>query len=116
MLNALVLKIKPLLPNGLAGFQVRTSHCGRTSFLKYGVDKGGWFTKNGKGAFGVGLWKDNNKKAVVLNQFSNCVVGDRKHFLFWKDIWCGMETLSETFHNIYTMIATKDAYLEDLWD
>ena len=23
--------------------------------LKHGVDKGGWFTKNGKGSFGVGL-------------------------------------------------------------
>ena len=34
--------------------------------LKYGVDKRGWFTKNGRGAFGVGLWKEINKEATVL--------------------------------------------------
>ena len=84
--------------------------------LKYGVDKGGWFTKNGKGAFGVGLWKEINKEASVLSQFSNCVVGDGKRLRFWKDTWCGMEPLSETFHNLYTLATTKDAYLEDIWD
>ena len=83
--------------------------------LKYGVDKGGWFTKNGIGAFGVGLWKDINKEATVLKKFNNFVVGDGKCFRFWKDIWCGTEPLSETFHNIYSMAATKDAYLVDLW-
>ena len=80
------------------------------------MEKGGWFTKNGKGAFGVGLWKDISKEAVVLKQFNNLVVGNGKRFRFWKDIWCGTEPLSETFHIIYTIAATKDAYLEDLWD
>ena len=54
--------------------------------LKYGVDKGGWFTKNGKGAFGVGLWKDISKEATVLKQFGNFFVGDGKRFNFWRDI------------------------------
>ena len=80
------------------------------------MDKGGLFTKNGKGAFGVGLWKDISKEAVVLKQFNNLVVGNGKRFRFWKDIWCGTKPLSETFHIIYTIAATKDANLEDLWD
>ena len=80
------------------------------------MDKGGWFTKNGRGAFGVGLWKDINKETAMLKQHSYFVAGDGKRFRFWKDTWCGTEPLSETFHNIYTMAATKDAYLEDLWD
>ena len=80
------------------------------------MDKGGWFTKNGKGAFSVGLWKYINKEAVVLEQFSNFVVGVGKHFHFWKDTWRGTEPLSETSHNVYILVATKDAYLEDLWD
>ena len=85
--------------------------------LKYDVDKGGGLVrKNGKGAFGVGLWKDISKEAVVLKQFSNLVVGNGKRFHFWKDICCGTEPLSGTFHNIYTMAATKDADLEDLRD
>ena len=83
--------------------------------LKYGVDMGGWFTNNGKGAFGVGLWKDINKEATVLKQFSNFVVGYGKHVRFWKDTWCGSKPLSETFHNIYTM-PTKDVFLANLWD
>ena len=64
----------------------------------------------------MGLWKDINKETTVLKQHNNFVVGDEKRFCFWKDTWCGTEPLSETFHNIYTMTATKDAYLEDLWD
>ena len=84
--------------------------------LKYGVDKGGWFTKNGRFSFGVGLWKEINKEATVLRQFSNCVVEDGKCLDFWKDTWCGTEPLSEAFHNIYTLSTAKDVYLEDIWD
>ena len=62
----------------------------------------------------MGLWKEINKEATVLRQFSNCVVGDGKRLRFWKDTWCGTEPLSETFHNIYTLATTKDAYLEDI--
>ena len=54
--------------------------------LKYGVDKGGWFTKNGRGAFGLGLWKEINKEATVLRQFNNCVVGDGKRLAFGKTL------------------------------
>ena len=82
--------------------------------LKYGVDNGGWFTKNGRGAFGVGLWKDINKEATMLKRFCKFVVGDGRRVCFWKDTWCGTEPLSETFHNIYSVVATKDACLVDL--
>ena len=64
----------------------------------------------------MGLWKDISKEVVVLKQFNILLVGNGKRFHFWKDIWYGMEPLSEIFHNIYTMATTKDAYLEDLWD
>ena len=56
------------------------------------MDKGGWFTKNGKGAFGVGLWKDISKEVAVLKQFSNLLVRNGKRFRFLKDIWCGNGT------------------------
>ena len=62
----------------------------------------------------MGLWKDISKEVVVLKQFNILLVGNGKCFHFWKDIWYGTEPLSKIFHNIYTMAATKDAYLEDL--
>ena len=30
--------------------------------LKYGLEDGGWFSKEPKGSFGVGLWKDIRKR------------------------------------------------------
>ena len=55
-----------------------------------------------------------NKEGAMLKQFRNFVVGDGKRVCFWKEIWCGMRPLSETFHNIYSVAATKDACLTDL--
>ena len=80
------------------------------------MEKGGWFTNDSKGAYGVGLWKEINKKLDVLKQYSNFVVGDGRCVCFWEDIWCGMEPLSITFHNIYNMAAAKGGFLADFWN
>ena len=76
---------------------------------------GSWFTKDGRGAHGVGLWKEINKGAV-LKQFSNFSVGDGKRMSFWEDNWCGPEPLSVTFPEIYTKAAAKGSFLADFWD
>ena len=79
------------------------------------MEEGGWFTKEGRGAYGVGLWKDIKKEVVVLKQFSSFTAGDGRRIHFWEDIWCKSKTLCVTFPNIYTMATTKGGLVADFW-
>ena len=50
--------------------------------LKYQVEKGGWFTKNPRGNFGVGLWKDINKENMQMKLDNIFVLGDGRRINF----------------------------------
>ena len=81
---------------------------------------GGWcsrsFTKVGREAYGMGMWKDINKEATVFKQFCTFAAGDGRWVYFWEDTWNGMKPLSETFPNIYPMADSKGGFLTDFWD
>ena len=46
------------------------------SQLEIWCGNGGWFTKDGRGTYGVGLWKEIKKEEVVPKHFSSFDVGD----------------------------------------
>ena len=56
--------------------------------LKYQVEKGGWLTKNPRGSFGVGLWKDISNENMQMKLDSIFVQGDGRRINFWEDTWC----------------------------
>ena len=57
--------------------------------LKYQSEEGGWFTKEQRSSFGVGLWKDISNAAKKLKQDCYLVIGDGSRVKFWDDSWCG---------------------------
>ena len=69
----------------------------------------------GAGAYGVGMWKNINKEAAVFKQFCNFAVGDGRRVRFWEDTWFGIEPMSETFPNIYSMANTKGGFLANFF-
>ena len=77
MLNGLVPLTRPFLVNGEDGPLWK-----RIMRLKYGVEEGGWFIKDGRGAYGVDLWKEIKKEPAVLKQYSNFDVGDGRRICF----------------------------------
>ena len=81
-----------------------------------GVDEGGWFTRDGRGAHGVGLWKDIRKELALLKDNSSYVVGNGRRVRFWEDIWCGSEPLCRTYPTLYSMAASKRAVVAEIWD
>ena len=84
--------------------------------LKYGVEEGGWFTRDGRGAYGVGLWKEIRKEVALLKEHSVREVGNGKQIRFWEDIWCGLEPLCRTFLTLSSLSVSKGAVAADFWD
>ena len=83
---------------------------------KYGEEEGGWcFGASSKG-YGVGLWKairqgwkDFNKRIVFR-------VGNGRRVRFWKDKWCGEDTLGEAFPQLYSIAFVKDPWVDQIWE
>ena len=57
--------------------------------LKYGAEKGGWFSHDPERTSGVSLWKEIRKEAAQMRANSDFLVGDSKRVRFWEDAWCG---------------------------
>ena len=64
--------------------------------LKYGVE-GRWFTRDGKGNYVVGLWKDIRKETGWLAEHSVFAIGDGIRVCFWEDMWCGIAPVFATY-------------------
>ena len=61
--------------------------------LKYGLEDGGWFLKEPKGSFRVGVWKDIRREAHQLKKDCKFILGDGRRIRFWEDKWCGENPL-----------------------
>ena len=83
---------------------------------KYGMEEGGWLSREGRDVYGVGLWKEIKKEAVVLKELCQFSLGDGRGVRFWEDHWCGFEPLKTTFPNLYIMAGSKGAFVADCWD
>ena len=55
--------------------------------LKCGIEKGGWFSMEPKGSFGVGLWKDFKREAQQLKQDCKLMLGDGDQIKFRENNW-----------------------------
>ncbi|RVX10737.1 Transposon TX1 uncharacterized 149 kDa protein [Vitis vinifera] len=83
---------------------------------KFGEEEGGWYTRDVREGFGVGLWKDIRKEGALLQNKVVFSMGNGRRVKFWKDNWCGNFTLCNFFPSLYAFASYKEAWLEELWD
>ena len=76
---------------------------------KYGVKEGGWCTRVISGRHGVGLWKAIRKEWLGMNRNLAYHVGCGRKVRFWKDKWCGDESLCESCPSLFAISLAKAA-------
>ena len=83
---------------------------------KYEEEDGGWFTRDIRGGYGTGLWKDISKEWLTFSQKAIPSLGNGRRLGFWKDPWYDETVLSHAFPTLFNLAAHKDARVADVWD
>ncbi|RVW46009.1 LINE-1 reverse transcriptase-like [Vitis vinifera] len=108
---------KALLGKWVWRFAVEKDNLWRVMIgVKYGQEEFGWKTKEGRGAYGVGAWKEIMKEANWCWENIKFKVGKGTRIKFWLDQWCGDERLSHAFPLLYEMAVNKNATVNEMWD
>ena len=84
--------------------------------VKYGQEEFGWRTKEARGTYGVGVWKEIMKEAKWCWENTKFKVGKGTRVKFWSDQWCGNERLSHSFPQLYEMAVNRNATVNEMWD
>ncbi|KAG2674144.1 hypothetical protein I3760_13G121400 [Carya illinoinensis] len=82
--------------------------------LKYGREMGSWCSKEGRGSYGVRLWKFIQKGWDSFASNTRLSLGDGRRIRFWKDCWVGDTVLLEAYPAIYNIARDLDAMVADL--
>ena len=83
---------------------------------KFGEEAGGWYTRDIRGGFGTGLWKDIRKEWLTFSQNAIPSLGNGRRLGFWKDPCCDETVLSQAFPTLFNLAAHKDARVVEVWD
>ncbi|RVW67649.1 hypothetical protein CK203_063071 [Vitis vinifera] len=83
---------------------------------KYGVEDGGWCSREVRGAYGVGVWKAIRKDWENIRSRSRLIVGNGRKVKFWKDLWCEDQALKDAFPNLFRLAINKDQWVCDAWE
>ena len=83
---------------------------------KFGEEVGGWNTKDIRGGYGTGLWKDIRKEWITFSQNTISSLGNGRRLGFWKDPWCNETVLCNEFPTLFNLAVHKDARVVDVWD
>ncbi|RVW88540.1 hypothetical protein CK203_032959 [Vitis vinifera] len=62
---------------------------------KFGVEDGGWCSREVRGAYGVGVWKAIRKDWENIRSRSHLIVENERNVKFWKDLWCEDQALKD---------------------
>ena len=84
--------------------------------VKHGLEGGGWKSKEARGPFGVGVWKEILKEMGWCWNNMKFKVGRGNKVRFWTDHWCGNEALSQVFPQIFALAACRNAVVDEVWD
>ncbi|KAJ9673635.1 hypothetical protein PVL29_023281 [Vitis rotundifolia] len=83
---------------------------------KYGHEDSGWRTKEVRGTFGVGVWKEIMREANWCWESLEFKVGKGTRIKFWTDQWCGNVVMSQNFPQLFTLAVNRDATVNEVWD
>ena len=83
---------------------------------KFGEEGGGWYTRDIRGGYGTGLWKDIRKEWFTFSQNAIFSLGNGRRLAFWRDPWCDETLLSHAFPTLFNLAAHKDERVADVWD
>ena len=64
---------------------------------KYGIEEGGWCTREVMEGYGVGYWKEIRKEWSLMKNNFVFSMGDGGRVRFWEERWCGDNALSLSF-------------------
>ena len=84
--------------------------------VKHGLEDGGWKSKEARGPFGVGVWKEILKEMGWCWNNMKFKAGRGNKIMFWTDHWCGNEALSQAFPQIFALAACRNASVDEVWD
>ncbi|RVW38172.1 LINE-1 retrotransposable element ORF2 protein [Vitis vinifera] len=84
--------------------------------VKYGRLGFGWRTKEARGTFGVGVWRDILKESSWCWDNIEFKVGKGTKVNFWTDHWCGNEVLAQTFPQLFELAVQRNASVNEMWD
>ncbi|RVW42180.1 putative ribonuclease H protein [Vitis vinifera] len=108
---------KALLGKWVWRFAVEKNNLWRLMIeVKYGQEEFGWRTKEARGTYGVGVWKEIMKEAKWCWENTKFKVGKGTKVKFWSDQWCGNERLSHSFPQLYEMAVNRNATVNEMWD
>ena len=82
---------------------------------KFGEEVGGWNTRDIRGGYGTGLWKDIRKEGLTFSQNTTSSLGNGGRLGFWKDPWCGETVLCNAFPTLFNLAVHKDDRVADVW-
>ena len=74
---------------------------------KYGLEGLGWCSKEIRGPFGIGLWKDIIKESNWVKENWRFIVGNGTRIRFWLDLWCGNAPLRHSFPILFNLAVNK---------
>ena len=88
---------------------------------KYGKEEDGWHFCEVRDVYEVGIWKAIkewdlfNSKYSFFFSFLFFMANGRK-VKFWKDKWCGEESLCVSFPSLYALTISKETWVIDFED
>ena len=83
---------------------------------KFDEEAGGWNTRDIRGGYGTGLWKDIRKEWLTFSQNTISSLGNGRRLGFWKDPWCNETVLCNEFPTLFNLAVHKDARVVEVWD
>ncbi|RVX07383.1 putative ribonuclease H protein [Vitis vinifera] len=83
---------------------------------KYDLQEGGWCSKDARNRYGVGVWKAIRKGWENFRSHSRFIIGDGTKVKFWKDLWCGNQSLKETFPILFNLSVNKEGWVAEAWE
>ncbi|RVW76644.1 putative ribonuclease H protein [Vitis vinifera] len=85
-------------------------------FSKYNLQEGGWCSKGVRDCYGVGVWKAIRKGWEKFCSHSRFIIGDGTRVKFWKDLWCGNQSLEEAFPILFNLSVNKEGWVAEAWE